>query len=100
MNVLLGGLLSILGLFFAGQIPVILGLLPVWGLAAFLAYAGLRHAWLVSDLGGSGLLLGVVAGGLGAWFGNLAITAGLALLVVHGGRLLTRQAATTGTLEA
>ena len=100
MNVLLGGLLSILGLFFAGQIPVILGLLPVWGLAAFLAYAGLRHAWLVSDLRGSGLLLGVVAGGLGAWFGNLAITAGLALLVVHGGRLLTRQAATTGTLEA
>jgi hypothetical protein len=100
MNVLLGGLLSILGLFFAGQIPVILGLLPVWGLAAFLAYAGLRHAWLVSDLGGSGLLLGVVAGGLGAWFGNLAITAGLALLVVHGGRLFTRQAATTGTLEA
>jgi SulP family sulfate permease len=98
MNVLLGGSLSILGLFFSAQVPVILGLLPVWGLAAFLAYAGLRHAWLVSDLSGTGLLLAVVAGGLGAWFGNLAITAGLALLVVHGGRLLTRQATTTGTL--
>jgi len=99
MNVLLGGSLSILGLFFANQVPVILGLLPVWGLAAFLAYAGLRHAWLVRDLRGTGLLLGVVAGGLGAWFGNLAITAGLALLAVHGGRLLTRHAPTTGTLE-
>jgi hypothetical protein len=53
----------------------------------------------VSDLRGTGLLLAVVAGGLGAWFGNLAITAGLALLVVHGGRLLARQAATTSTLE-
>ena len=98
MNVLLGASLSILGLFFAAQVPVILGLLPVWGLAAFLAYAGLRHAWLVSDLRGTGLLLAVAAGALGAWFGNLAITAGIALLLVHGGRLFTRQAGTTGTL--
>ncbi|MBA3739324.1 MAG: hypothetical protein H0W97_12260, partial [Actinobacteria bacterium] len=75
-------------LFFAVQIPVILGLLPVWGLAAFLAYAGLRHAWLVSDLRGIDLILAVVAGGLGAWFGNLAITAGLALLAVHGRRFI------------
>ncbi len=88
MNVLLGGLLLVLGLLFATQVPVILGLLPVWGLAAFLAYAGLRHAWLVSDLRGIDLILAVVAGGLGAWFGNLAITAGLALLVVHGRRFI------------
>ena len=84
MNVLLGGSLLLLGLFFAAQVPVILGLLPIWGLAAFLAYAGLRHAWLVSDLHGIDLILAVVAGGLGAWFGNLAITAGLALTVAHG----------------
>jgi len=88
MNVLLGGSLLLLGLFFAAQVPVILGLLPVWGLAAFLAYAGLRHAWLVSDLHGIDLILALVAGGLGAWFGNLAITAGLALLVVHGRRFI------------
>jgi SulP family sulfate permease len=98
MNVLLGASLSILGSFFAAQVPVILGLLPVWGLAAFLAYAGLRHAWLVRDLRGTGLLLALGAGALGAWFGNLAISAGLALLLVHGGRLFTRQAGTTGTL--
>jgi len=84
MNVLLGGALLVLGLFFAAEVPVIVGLLPVWGLAAFLAYAGLRHAWLVSDLRGVDLVLAVVAGGLGAWFGNLALTAGLALLLGHG----------------
>jgi len=94
MNVLLGGSLLVLGLFFATQVPVILGLLPVWGLAAFLAYAGLRHAWLVTDLRGADLVLAVVAGGLGAWFGNLAITAGLALLVVHGRRLVRRSIST------
>jgi SulP family sulfate permease len=100
MNVLLGGSLMVLGVFFAALVPVILGLLPVWGLAAFLAYAGLRHAWLVSDLRGVELALAVVAGGLGAWFGNLAITAGLALLVIHGRtsfRLPTRSRRTLDT---
>lgn len=98
MNVLLGGSFLILGLFFAAQIPVLLGLLPVWGLAAFLAYAGLRHAWLVSDLRGVDLVLALVAGGLGAWLGNLAITAGLALLVTHGRRTVRPLTARAGTL--
>ena len=98
MNVLLGGSLLILGLFFAAQVPVLLGLLPVWCLAAFLAYAGLRHAWLVSDLRGIDLALALVAGGLGAWLGNLAITAGLALLVVHGRRTVRPLTARAGTL--
>jgi hypothetical protein len=99
MNVLLGGSLLILGSSFASDVPVILSLLPVWGLAAFLAYAGLRHAWLVIDLRGTDLWLAVVAGGLGAWFGNLAITAGLALCAVHGARALRSVRARTGTLQ-
>jgi SulP family sulfate permease len=99
MNVLLGASLLLLGLFFAAQIVVILGMLPVWGLAAFLAYAAFRHAWLVSDLRGVDLVLALVAGALGAWFGNLAITAGLALLVVHGRRAMTPLTARAGTLE-
>lgn len=93
MNMLLGGGLLALGLFFASEIPVILGLLPVWGLGAFLVYAGLRHAWLVADLRGAELALAVIAGSLGAWFGNLALTAGLALVAVHAARALR-----TGTL--
>jgi sulfate permease, SulP family len=79
MNLLLGGVLVGLGLFFAPQIPAVLGTLPVWVLAAFLAYAGIRHALLVADLRGFSLALAVVAGALGAWLGNLALTAGLGI---------------------
>jgi hypothetical protein len=98
MNVLLGSAFLALGLFFAVDVPVILGLLPIWGLGAFLVYAGLRHAWLISDLRGGDLLLAAAAGALGAWFGNLAITAGLALLVAHGRRPFARQVRRAGTL--
>jgi SulP family sulfate permease len=87
MNLLLGGTLLVLGVFFAPQVPVLLGLLPVWVLAAFLAYAGLRHALLVGDLRGGALALAVGAGLAGAITGNLAITAGAGLLVEHGRRL-------------
>jgi hypothetical protein len=66
---------------------VILGLLPVWALAAFLVYAGLRHALLVADLRGASLLLAVAAGAAGAALGNLAVTAGVALVVDHARRL-------------
>jgi hypothetical protein len=87
MNVMLGSGFLVLGLFFATQVPVILGLLPVSMLGAFLAYAGLRHAWLVADLRGGPLAIAVGAGVLGAWYGNLAITAALALVLEHGRRL-------------
>lgn len=90
MNIALGSSLLLLGLFFAAQIPAILGLLPVSVLGAFLAYAGLRHAWLVSDLRGAQLAIAVVAGGVGAWYGNLAITAAIALVLEHGRRRLAR----------
>ena len=98
MNVLLGSALLALGLFFAVDVPVILGLVPIWGLGAFLVYAGLRHAWLISDLRGWDLLIAAAAGALGAWFGNLAITAGLALLVAHGRRPFARHVGRAGTL--
>jgi sulfate permease, SulP family len=91
MNLLLGSTLAILGLVFARDVPVILGLLPVWALAAFLFYAGLRHALLVADLRGSSLVLAVAAGAAGAALGNLAVTAGIALLVDHGARLIAQR---------
>jgi hypothetical protein len=80
-----------LGLLFSTQIPLILGLMPVWVLAAFLMYAGLRHALLVTDLRGSSLAIAIAAGALGAWLGNLAVTAGLALALEHGLRLARRR---------
>lgn len=84
MNLLLGIAFVGLGLAFAPQIPALLGLLPVWALAAFLVYAGLRHAWLVRDQRGADLWIAVAAGAAGAWLGNLAVTAAAALLLVHG----------------
>jgi sulfate permease, SulP family len=99
MNLVLGGTFLALGLLFAAQIPVLLGLLPVWALAAFLAYAGLRHAWLVSDLRGVELAIAIAAGALGAWMGNLAITAGAALIAAHASaRFRTRSAVPASTL--
>jgi MFS superfamily sulfate permease-like transporter len=90
MNVLLGSVLVGLGLFFAPQVTVILGLLPAWGLAAFLVYAGARHALLVGDLRGSSLLPAVGAGLVGAVLGNLAITAATMLVFDHGRRIAAR----------
>jgi hypothetical protein len=100
MNLLLGGAFLLLGISFARQIPALLGLLPVWALAAFLVYAGLRHAWLVRDQRGFDLVVAVATGVVGAWLGNLAITAGAALLLVHGGRRLDRGRRSTATLAA
>jgi MFS superfamily sulfate permease-like transporter len=92
MNLVLGVTLVATGLFFGAQVPVLLGLLPVWALAGFLAYAGIRHASLVSDLRGPSMAIALTCGVLGAAMGNLAITAGVALLADHGLRLRTARA--------
>jgi MFS superfamily sulfate permease-like transporter len=83
MNAGLGAAFVVLGVFFASQVTEILGLLPVWALAAFLAYAGLRHAWLVFDLRGAALAVALAAGCIGAVRGNLAITLGIGLVAEH-----------------
>jgi SulP family sulfate permease len=90
MNLLLGGVLIGLGLFFAPQIPAVLGTLPVWVLAAFLGYAGFRHAMLVADLRSFSLVIAVGAGLLGAWLGNLAVTAGVAIALDQGLRVFVK----------
>lgn len=81
MNVMLGGTFIVLGVVFAEQVLVLFGLLPVWALAGFLAYAGLRHAMLVLDLRGVALAGAVVAAGVGMATGNLAYTTAIALAV-------------------
>jgi sulfate permease, SulP family len=91
MNLLLGGSLITIGVLFGSQVPAILGLFPVWVLAAFLAYAGIRHALLVGDLRGADLAIAIVAGLIGAWQSNLAYTAAIGLVLVHG-RVLVRRA--------
>ena len=80
MNVLLGGALVVLGALFADQVLVLFGLLPVWALAGFLGYAGVRHALLVLDQRGLRLVVAVAAAAVGLLTGNLAWTTGVALL--------------------
>ncbi len=99
MNLLLGGVLLGLGLLFADQIPTIMGLLPVWVLAGFLAYAGLRHALLVTDLRGLDLAIALMAGALGAWLANLAVTAALAIVALFLARRVRRDRRPAGTLS-
>lgn len=91
MNMVLGSALLALGLFWGGQAPVLLGLLPVWGLAAFLAYAGMRHTLLSTDLHGVRFVLAAAAGLAGAALGNLAVTTVIALVADHGLRAAERR---------
>jgi sulfate permease, SulP family len=93
MNILLGSVLLGLGLFFAPQLTVLLGLLPIWALAAFLTYAGLRHAMLAGDLRGTALAIAVGSGLAGAILGNLGVTAAAALALEHGRRIAARSRA-------
>lgn len=90
MNVLLGSSLLILGLVFSDQVLVLFSLLPVWALAGFLAYAGLRHALLVLDLRGATLGWALIAAALGVATSNLAVTTAVALAVVWGPWLVRR----------
>ena len=83
MNVLLGSTFLVMGLVLSGQVLTLFGLLPVWALAGFLAYAGLRHAMLVLDLRGARLAIAVVAGAVGIATGNLAYTTAAALVAEH-----------------
>ena len=83
MNAILGGSLLILGFFFADQVLEMFGLLPVWVLGGFLAYAGLRHAMLVLDLEPFQIALAIGAAAVGIWTSNLAYTTAIALVIAH-----------------
>ena len=69
------------GLLFGPTALALLALVPVAVLAGLLAFTGVCHAALVSDLRGYGLLVALLVGLLGAATGNLAyaLVAGLAL---------------------
>lgn len=86
MNLALGGTLVAVGVFYSDYVIALFGVLPVWALAGFLAYAGVRHALLVLDLRGARLGIAVAAGLLGVVTGNLAYTTALALIAEHAPR--------------
>jgi len=80
MNVMLGVVLVVLGLVYSPYVLELFSVLPVWALAGFLAYAGLRHALLILDLRGARLAIAVVAGLVGVVTGNLALTTAVAIV--------------------
>ena len=96
MNVILGTVLVVLGLVFSHQAVALFGVLPIWALAGFLAYAGLRHALLVLDLATPRMAVAVACGVVGVVSGNLVYTTALALVIDRGGRVLERRAALGG----
>ena len=84
MNLMLGTVLVTLGLVFSHQVIALFGVLPVWVLAGFLAYAGIRHALLVMDLPRRRLVVAIACGLVGVATGNLVFTTALALLLDRG----------------
>ena len=91
MSVMLGGFFLVAGIVFPGQVLAMFGLLPVWVLGGFLAYAGLRHAMLVLDMRGARLAIAVAAGLVGIVTGNLALTTVVALVADHAPRMTRRR---------
>jgi SulP family sulfate permease len=87
MNLLLGAGFLTLGLVLSNQVLALFGLLPVWALAGFLAYAGIRHAMLMLDLRRARLIVAVGAGLVGICTGNLAYTTAAAIVAEHAPRL-------------
>jgi sulfate permease, SulP family len=96
MNFLLGSVFLALGLALSDQVLALFGLIPVWVLGGFLAYAGIRHTLLVLDLRRTRLAIALGAGLVGVATGNLAITTAVALVAEHG-RRLARRRRPTGT---
>lgn len=86
MNVLLGTTLVVLGLVFSNQVIALFGVLPIWALSGFLAYAGLRHALLVLDLSPVRIAVAVACGLVGVITGNLVYTTALALFFDRAGQ--------------
>ncbi len=90
MNAMLGGVLVTLGVFFSDQVLEMFGLLPVWILGGFLAYAGIRHALLVLDLAPLQIAIAIAAAAVGIWTSNLAYTTGIALVVAQAPLVVSR----------
>jgi sulfate permease, SulP family len=79
MNLMIGGTLLVLGLFFGPAALGLLALIPVSVLAGFLASTGLFHSSLASSLRGRDLAIAVAMGVVGVVTTNLALSLGLGL---------------------
>lgn len=81
MNLIIGGTLLTLGLFFGPTALSLLALIPIEVLAGFLAFTGLFHSSLAASLRGTDLAIAITIGVLGLLTTNLAIGLGVGLLL-------------------
>lgn len=81
MNLVIGGALLALGLFFGPTVLALIALVPVVVLAGFLAFTGLFHGSLAASLRGWDLAIGLIMGALGLLTGNLAVALGVGLVL-------------------
>jgi SulP family sulfate permease len=82
MNLLIGIPLLILGLGFGATAFSALQLIPVAILAGLLAFTGVMHSLLLTDLRGYELAVAIGMGAVGLWTSNLAVSLGLGLVLV------------------
>jgi hypothetical protein len=88
MNLLIGIPLLILGLGFGATAFSLLALIPVAVLIGLLAFTGVMHSLLVSDLRGFELTVALAMGAIGVATSNLAIALGVGLVLVWSARLM------------
>lgn len=81
MNVLIGGALLVLGLFFGSTAFALLTMIPLVVLAGLLAFTGTMHSFLVADLRGYELLIALAMGLVGLVTTNLAVALALGLIL-------------------
>ena len=100
MNVILGVSLLTLGLVFSNQVVALFGVLPIWVLAGFLAYAGIRHAGMVIELPARRIAPAIACGLVGVVTGNLVFTTALALILDRAEHVRTRTRTQSGRAGA
>jgi MFS superfamily sulfate permease-like transporter len=81
MNLMIGGALLVLGLFFGPAALGILGLIPIAVLMGLLFFAGVTHAMLATDRSGYELVVALAMGAVGFITSNLAIALAVGLVL-------------------
>ena len=90
MNLLIGVPLLVFGIGFGATAFSLLALIPVAVLMGLLAFTGVMHAFLVSDLRGYELAVALAMGAIGLLTANLAWALAMGLVLVWAGRLSSK----------
>ena len=93
MNLIIGVPFLVCGLLFGPSVLAMLGLIPLAVLAGLLAFTGVTHAWLASDLRDFPLITALAVGISGFLAANLAVGLVVGLVMHWGARALRSEVA-------